>query len=533
MRILAVIPARAGSKGIPNKNIRIVNGKPLIAYCVENAIRSKYITDIVITTDSPEIELIAKYYGIGCKHRNAELCGDAVTLDAVIYDVCRDKDADYVITLQPTSPTLKTTTLDKAIQFAIDNQLETVISTVNRPHLAWVEKNGKVVPDYVERLNRQFLPKRYLETGAFVISKRSVISEKSRIGEKIEVYEIGEEEAIDVDNFQDLLSVEQVLKERHTAIVVNGNNEIGLGHVCRMLELADTFFYKPHIYYNEKITDKKVFGNTTHILIAYEDNNDLVNRLKKEEYQVVINDILDTDEKYMRQIKDIIPSPRIVNFEDLGEGRKYADLVINALYCDLDHEENTYFGEKYYLVPKLFLLYKPIEIKKNIQKVFVCFGGADPQNYTEKVLEIIKDKKYQNIDFTIVLGRAKKNAEFLMKNMQCSNMKVLFDVKNMPELMSESDFAITSRGRTCYELATLGIPTIAMAQNEREERHEFVCEKNGFWYLGRQAETSSIKEAIDRMIGSDVAERKEMQKKMLLHNLKNGRERIKNLIDSL
>lgn len=104
MKILAVIPARAGSKGIPNKNIRIVNSKPLIAYCIENALNSNYITDIIITTDSPEVELLAGYYGVRFIHRKEELCGDAIALDAVIYDACKDFDADYIITLQPTSP---------------------------------------------------------------------------------------------------------------------------------------------------------------------------------------------------------------------------------------------------------------------------------------------------------------------------------------------------------------------------------------------------------------------------------------------
>ena len=112
MKILAVIPARAGSKGIPNKNIRIVNGKPLISYCIENALNSKYITDIIITTDSPEIELLAGYYGVRYIHRNKELCVDSVALDAVVYDACREFDADYIITLQ-------CSTLVGAIEYAV------------------------------------------------------------------------------------------------------------------------------------------------------------------------------------------------------------------------------------------------------------------------------------------------------------------------------------------------------------------------------------------------------------------------------
>lgn len=335
MKILAVIPARAGSKGIPNKNIRIINGKPLIAYAIENAINSKMITDIIITTDSPEIELISNYYGVAYKHRRSELCEDSVTLDSVIYDACKDYEKDYVVTLQPTSPTLEVDTLDKAIQFTIDKQLDTTIAVVNKPHLAWVVKEGMVVPDYKERLNRQYMPKRFLEAGAFVISKSDIVTETTRIGKNVSVYEISEKEAIDVDSFQDLLSVEQVLKEHRTAMIVNGNNQIGLGHVCRMLEVADTLYYKPDIYFNKSITDINAFGNTTYQLKGYDNTRELLDMLAQGRYETVINDILDTDEKYMLDLKNIRPDMKVVNFEDLGKGRRKADIVINALYNGL------------------------------------------------------------------------------------------------------------------------------------------------------------------------------------------------------
>lgn len=75
MNILAIIPARAGSKGIPNKNIRIVGGHPLIYYSIKNALSSEFITNVIITTDSPEVRIIARQMGAMCKWRDAELCG--------------------------------------------------------------------------------------------------------------------------------------------------------------------------------------------------------------------------------------------------------------------------------------------------------------------------------------------------------------------------------------------------------------------------------------------------------------------------
>lgn len=208
MKILAIIPARAGSKGIPNKNIRIIGGYPLIHYSINNAMNSKYINEVVVTTDSPEVRIIAQQMGAKCKWRDKKLCGDAVTLDAVIADaIPKNEKWDYIVTMQPTSPTLSVDTLDRAIEYALDNNLDTLISAINAPHLSWGVKDGKKIPNYEERLNRQYLPPCYMETGAFVISKASVVTSETRIGEKVDVFEIPENEAQDVDTFSDLRNV--------------------------------------------------------------------------------------------------------------------------------------------------------------------------------------------------------------------------------------------------------------------------------------------------------------------------------------
>ena len=160
VNILAIIPARAGSKAIPNKNIRSVNGHPMIYYAINNAIQSKYISDIVVSTDSEEVKIIANQMSVRCHWRKPELCGDAVALDSVVYDavINEDKKYDFVITMQPTSPTLKVETLDHAIEYAMDNDLDTLISAINAPHLSWRDENGKKMPNYEKRLNRQYLP---------------------------------------------------------------------------------------------------------------------------------------------------------------------------------------------------------------------------------------------------------------------------------------------------------------------------------------------------------------------------------------
>ena len=531
MNILAVIPARAGSKGIPNKNIRIIAGRPLVYYAINNAIQSEYITDIIVTTDSEDVRIIAEQMGVNVRIRTAKLCGDDVTLDAVIADaIPNDKKWDWIVTMQPTSPTLKYQTLDKALKYAIDNNLDTLISAINSPHLSWGIKDGRKVPNYQQRLNRQYLPPCYVETGAFVISKASVVTIKTRIGENIDVFELPEEEAQDIDNFADLQNVRLVMENRKAAIYVNGNNNIGMGHVYRALELADEFNLKPDIIYDFNQTDRKIFGNTKHNLIPVDGVNSLYIRCQKEKYSIFINDILSTSIEYMTALKKVLPEAKIINFEDDGEGIYLADAVINALY-GTSSVTNVYSGEDYYISNKLFLFYDPIEIKKKVQNIFISFGGADPCNYTDRLLEIITNEKYQKYNFIVVLGKAKKNVDNLMKYNEYANVKVLYDISNMPEIMSESDIAITSRGRTAYELAMLGIPSIAIAQNERETKHGFISEENGFNYIGLNPTDDFIEANMHMYMMLSKESRIRIQDKLLSHNLRDGRKNVMNIIN--
>lgn len=539
MRVLAVIPARAGSKAIPNKNIRFINGHPMIYYAINNAVKSKYITEVIVTTDSPEVEIIAKQMNVGSHWRDARLCEDEVTLDAVIFDAVEQFEkrindkVDYVITMQPTSPTLKVESLDSGIEYALGNDIDTLISAVNRPHLAWTERDGKKQPEYVSRVNRQYLPAHFQETGAFVISKRDVVCENTRIGKSVDVFELSDEEAVDVDSFVDLMVVSEILSQKKIAIYVNGNNKRGMGHIYRALELADEFMSKPDIYFDYNQTDRSVFGNTTHNIIPVNGIFELFEAIKNKQYSIVINDILDTSLDYMIGLRSVLGSTgKIINFEDDGEGACKADMVFNALFTE-SNTTNIFGGEKYYIAPKIFMLYEPIEIKEKVKSVFISFGGADPQNYTDRILDIITKEKYSDIEFVIALGRAKNNVDILLEYNKYANLNILYDVKNMPELMSGCDVAVTSRGRTAYELAMLGIPAIVISQNKREESHGFLSDEHGFMYLGTEPSNHIIESTLDMFINMPQLDRESIQKIMLGNELKDGRKRVISLIQNI
>lgn len=354
----------------------------------------------------------------------------------------------------------------------------------------------------------------------------------TRIGDNIDIFEIPEDECQDVDTFEDLRSVAAILERQKVAIYVNGNNKRGIGHIYRALEIADEFFVKPDIYYDINQTNSKVFGKTTHTLIPIDGIADLFNKCKEKQYTIFINDILTTSIDYMIGLRSVLPNAKIINFEDDGEGIVKADLVFNALFHDNEYSQ-VYAGEKYYIAGKTFMFYEPIEIKEKVKKVFISFGGADPQNYSDRLLNMICKTEYKSYEFIVVLGRAKYNVDVLMEYNKYDNIKVLYDVSNMPELMVSCDIGITSRGRTGYELAILGIPSISMAQNKREEKHGFVCNENGFTYIGLNPADEIIESNLKMYLSMSKESRNRFHNMLLGHDLRNGRKRVMSLINGI
>ena len=179
------------------------------------------------------------------------------------------------------------------------------------------------------------------------------------------------------------------------------------------------------------------------------------------------------------------------------------------------------------------MFYKPIAIKDKVKKVFISFGGADPQNYSDRLLSMIIKSEYSDYNFVVVLGRAKNNVRNLMEYNKYSNIEVLYDVSNMPELMTSCDVGITSRGRTGYELAMLGIPSISMAQNTREEKHGFVSNENGFSYIGLNPADEVIESTLRMYLSMSKETRTRYHEMLLSHDLRGGRKRVMGLINGL
>lgn len=544
MKTLIVIPARGGSKRIPRKNVRIMCGKPLISYSIENAKALRTTlnmdVDVAVSTDDEELGGIVEKRGVEVIARPKELATDKVTLDPVIYHaVCymeekKNVKYDTVITMQATSPTLKATTIQKAIQYFEESDWDTLISATNKPHLSWTVKDGVIVKNYEKRLNSQELPANYLETGGFLITRRQCVSEQGRIGQKVNIFEISEDEAIDIDTYSDWVLAENILKRKKIMFRTVGKRQVGMGHVYRCLTLAYKLTGHEIIFVASKDSDIGIekIKESNFAVIEVEDENDFEQVLIKEAPDVLVNDILDTSEGYMQMVTKHVK--RVVNFEDVGPGAKYADAVINALYEKGDKLHNEYYGSKYFCIRDEFLEEHPKEFSDEVENILVIFGGADPSDLTGRLYDICKvlHTKYPSVKYHFLLGFAYPYADKIVSD-EANNIYVHKDVKRVSAYMSQMDLAITSQGRTVYELASMGVPSIVMAQNSREAEHVFAGIQNGFINLGLGSQTDALTiiSTVQWLLATPNV-RKEMRKLQLQKDFSKGHERVLKLIMS-
>ena len=542
MKTLIVIPARGGSKRIPRKNVRIMCGKPLICYSIENAkaLRDKagMDVDVAVSTDDEELGQIVLKRGVEVIERPKELATDKVTLDPVIYHaVCYMEDKkgykyDTVITMQATSPTLKRETIQKAIEFFERSDYDTVISATNKPHLSWGVKDGRVVKNYDKRLNSQELPPNYLETGGFLITRRYCVDENGRIGSNVNIFEISEDEAVDIDTYSDWVLCENILKRKTIVFHTVGKRKVGMGHVYRCLTLAYKLTGHDITFICEEDSDIGIarIKESNFPVIVVRNNDAFETALRKIMPDILINDILDTSADYMQMVTKY--AKRVVNFEDVGPGAKYADAVINALYEKGDKLHNEYYGSKYFCIRDEFLEEHPKEFSENVENVLVIFGGADPSNLTGRLYDICEllHDKHPEIKFHFLLGFAYPHSGMIVTN-EDKNIYVYKDVKRVSSVMSKMDLAITSQGRTVYELASMGVPSIVLAQNDREAQHVFAGIQNGFINLGigKDTDAQTIISTIRWLISTPNV-RREMRKLQLSKDFSKGHERVIRLI---
>ena len=217
LRVLALIPARGGSKGINNKNIINLCGKPLISYTIDAAKLSKYIDDIIVSTDNDEIAKVSKYCGAEVPFMRPDVLAqdNSKTIDAVIHAIETLKSInrcyDVLVLLQPTQPLRTAVDIDNALEHFIKNDKEALVSVseVNdHPILIRsIDENNRLVPILTQNstIRRQDMPKYYRVDGCIYINNIDEINNNTSFNDNRCPFIIDKRHAVDIDEISDLV----------------------------------------------------------------------------------------------------------------------------------------------------------------------------------------------------------------------------------------------------------------------------------------------------------------------------------------
>lgn len=227
-RVIAIIPARGGSKGLPGKNIKELCGKPLIAWSIEAGLASQYIDEVMVTTDSEEVAGIARDFGATVPFiRPAELASDTATsFDTVkhaidFYQNALNKTFDYIVLLEPTSPLRESGDIDGMIEkiISVETQFDAIVSLGEahlHPSIMKKTDGSKIEPfckELIMATRRQDNAIAYFPYGvAYIVKTKTFFEEKSfypcRTTHKI----IKRYQCYEIDDIYDFLAIENIMK---------------------------------------------------------------------------------------------------------------------------------------------------------------------------------------------------------------------------------------------------------------------------------------------------------------------------------
>jgi CMP-N,N'-diacetyllegionaminic acid synthase len=220
--IVAIIPARGGSKGIPKKNLIDFCGKPLVSWTISQALSVKSISTVWVTSDSKEILNVAKHLGANTISRPKSLSSDTSTTESAwkhALNIIEEKtgSVDIVIGLQPTSPIRESNDIEQAIKIFKKSKSDSLFSATEiGDFYIWQKKRQKLISlnyDYENRGRRQDYTKQFAENGSFYIFKPQILKKfNNRLGGKIEISLMDFWKSFEIDSFEDIDLCETLMK---------------------------------------------------------------------------------------------------------------------------------------------------------------------------------------------------------------------------------------------------------------------------------------------------------------------------------
>jgi YrbI family 3-deoxy-D-manno-octulosonate 8-phosphate phosphatase len=220
--IIAIIPARGGSKRIPHKNLLPIAGRPLVVHSIVHALQSSRVREVYVSTESEEIAAVARAHGAEVVKRPPELSGDEATSESALRHVLDERnrrglpDPDLVVFLQCTSPVRRRDDIDRAVETLLAEGADSLFSACENNRLIWALKDGRpysVNYDYLSRQREQDMTRQYRENGSIYVFRPEVLREHgNRLGGRIAVYEMDYWSSFQIDAAEHAEVIEWVMR---------------------------------------------------------------------------------------------------------------------------------------------------------------------------------------------------------------------------------------------------------------------------------------------------------------------------------
>jgi N-acylneuraminate cytidylyltransferase len=223
MNILGIIPARGGSKGIPMKNLTMLDKKPLLSYTISSSLKSK-IDRTVVSTENEKISEVAKEFGAEVIKRPKMLATDESQIEPVMMHVLEQLQTenyipDIIVLLQNTSPLRSSQHIDSALEVLMNNNCDSVLSCYASHYNLWTIHDDLLQPvnhEPLKRQNRQNMKNQFAENGAIYMTKNTFFAKSScRVSGRIGIFKMSEEDSTEIDTPNDLLIAERILEMRN------------------------------------------------------------------------------------------------------------------------------------------------------------------------------------------------------------------------------------------------------------------------------------------------------------------------------
>ena len=529
-----VIPALQKDGRIPAKCLRKLNGITLIQRAINTAKRIAREEDILVVTDAEDSKIISERNGVRCCYESI------IDLSSVhIVEHLRLKHGDIfrqypiLIVFYPVTPLIDEDDLLDGLRVFVEQDADALVTLREERHKLWRKEAGSGCVSGVDLYRPH--EKRFTEIQAFLILKSASAASEDGL-RRVQPYVL-DQKAIEIASYQDWWICEKLLQRKRIVFVVRGGVACGLGHVSRALLIA------------HEITDHQIFflcmkqsDLAWQIIVdrgykAILQQGTLLDEVLTLKPDLVINDILDSDPGYVLGLKE--KGITVVCFEDSGPGADQADLIVNALYENAAPVSDRHlYGQEYFCLRDEFLDSRPQEFTPVVRNLLLTFGGTDPSDFTRKTLDTVWPICHERgIKIYIVTGPGyvyKQELTDHIATLPLKDIEFIYATNIMSQVMEKVDIAVSAAGRTVYELAHMRIPAVIMSHHDRENRHTFACEPNGFINIGvmHPFDPDRLRHALLRLLDGDC--RRTFQERLKDFSFKDNKYNvIKRIIDLL